>query len=402
MACSDMQTDSSEALSSDSDPPSMSIVQDQLQHNINLLISSLGRAAASLSQPSLHVYQEPPSQRVLTQTQTKLCIDLFQKSLASMKQLEESLVQGISRLTSSITPIGSLPTELLLAILCFAVKPSEQKRIVDLMRVCRLWRDVIYSEQRLFSEADWEQWSAKDIRNWCLRAGETPLVVRLLSSHLKNYRYHGQDMRSVIQSTKSSWSALKFSIGRPIGGSNIGVLPETMFGDNLPLLKKLLYKCRGDDDSIPIFPEIMAPLLHTLVWRSFQLPTSRPLSEAYPKLRSVDLEIDSWANWHRWLTLLEQCEAVTELALRARSGFAFSPPNEDASQMTIPRVVLKWLKSLTIEFMRYPAFAQNAGLIGLPSLQRLTISLCVPWMMPNDDPTERFGLPYFVRSLSYL
>ncbi|KAF8311844.1 hypothetical protein DL93DRAFT_1364122 [Clavulina sp. PMI_390] len=81
----------------------------------------------------------------------------------------------------TLSPIDTLPPELLGEIFRFAVPPSRQSGVLGLTHVSKRWRAVACGCPWLFTEALWDKWSNELLQLWCSRAGESLLTIRIAS-----------------------------------------------------------------------------------------------------------------------------------------------------------------------------------------------------------------------------
>lgn len=134
----------------------------------------------------LHVLLQPPPSRHAFKSAFEGEMHKIQDALNEVERvkelilnLEKNLRRATGQLQSLISPIGSLPVEVLRDILVWHVSLSETsyEEIDTLGAVCSFWRQVIDQERWLFSEANWNAWGSYRIASWCSRARGYPLAI---------------------------------------------------------------------------------------------------------------------------------------------------------------------------------------------------------------------------------
>lgn len=125
-----------------------------------------------------------------------------------------------SRSHSGLSPIDTLPAELVREIVLLVTEPDTQPRTMSLSHVSLVWWDVCLSCTSLFVKGNWGEWPVWLLELWCARANGRRLRVKLdqkgmhrLSDALHAEQggrelYEKQTLLTLVDETRRSWSTL--------------------------------------------------------------------------------------------------------------------------------------------------------------------------------------------------
>lgn len=116
-----------------------------------------------------------------------------------------------------LSPIGYLPTEILLEIFAYALRPEDQGSIIKLSSVCDIWRRTISQESALFTHADWRRWPTWLLRSWTSRAQTRLLTVEVDERIEQRFDDVSGDLefQALLFETASKWGAFYVAM-RPV------------------------------------------------------------------------------------------------------------------------------------------------------------------------------------------
>ncbi|KAF8308684.1 hypothetical protein DL93DRAFT_2170916 [Clavulina sp. PMI_390] len=84
-------------------------------------------------------------------------------------------------LAKRVSPIDTVPPEILEKIIGFTTTPQSTKQTLHLTKISTLWRTVTSSLSHLFIEANWVSWHPSLVQLWCRRAEMQNLRIDLWS-----------------------------------------------------------------------------------------------------------------------------------------------------------------------------------------------------------------------------
>lgn len=202
-------------------------------------------------------------------------IELSQDLISLQTELDEmkrALVKGIGRVQCSLSPIGTLPPELLRDIIVHAAQPRDHRTILTMSSVCDLWRAAVFSERSLFSEANWDEWPAEQLTTWCCRTRGHPLTIRLGAKACRRLfpespGYLVGPLKHILASTRSSWQSLHVEMRHFM---NFQACSDLLFGGVLPSLHTLNYDVPRHFGLKQRQIEVVAPNLRAVGWSTLR------------------------------------------------------------------------------------------------------------------------------------
>jgi hypothetical protein len=103
-----------------------------------------------------------------------------------IQRVRDSLSQQKTAAMMSLQPIGMLPPEMIRKIVVHAVEgPRDYRQITRLLRVSKLWREVVFDIPSLFSQANWAEWPISLVEMWCSRAKPHSLTICMRETLLR-------------------------------------------------------------------------------------------------------------------------------------------------------------------------------------------------------------------------
>lgn len=188
-----------------------------------------------------------------------------------------------SRVSTALSPIQSLPPELLREILKEAHYASRPRGIIKTSQVCRDWRTVLHSIACLYRHADWNKWPAWMCLEWCQRATGQPLLLSLNDTGIQKFYHPNPNPFSKIvhQTLIFSWRHLEISLNGNLRGQQYA--SDFFRSHNLPDLETLNFYS-ADDVFVNVDPTMLPNLkkirLRGSLLTTFHpaLPITRPLS----------------------------------------------------------------------------------------------------------------------------
>lgn len=118
-----------------------------------------------------------------------------------------------SRVSTALSPVQSLPPEILHQILREAHDPEEERDLIWTSHVCKDWRAVLHSIADLYVRPDWNNWPAWLCREWCQRAVGQPLLLDLSGAGLERvHRYSELPAQLSAILRQFPWRHLNISI----------------------------------------------------------------------------------------------------------------------------------------------------------------------------------------------
>ncbi|KAF8311206.1 hypothetical protein DL93DRAFT_1509852 [Clavulina sp. PMI_390] len=170
------------------------------QHWRTLKIAQRGlidAIASQLSSPSFTQIQhllsctpnDRPSVRASIQSldsQISILISQFEEFQVSQEEITVLYLHCKSiksKLAACITPIDSLPAELIQHIVNFVVEsPRHARQITTISHVSRTWRSAVFGMPKLFASPDWLYWPNDFRAEWIARAGQHHLEAWLIET----------------------------------------------------------------------------------------------------------------------------------------------------------------------------------------------------------------------------
>lgn len=318
----------------------------------------------------------------------------------------------------SVSPIRTLPAELMREIILLSTRPYHQPRTISISHISSMWRDVCLSCTSLFVEGDWDEWPVWLLELWCARAngrqlniqlhgeGMRRLMVALRTERESGGAFEGTGLLTLLNKTRSSWSTLITDCDTDPSGCGMDDSEHEKCGTfllaNTPQLVDLSYSsCYSTE---PLTFSSWLPNLRQLDLCNFILDSLA--FTGMPLLSIITLAIDDImtdddasmqvSSWAKWLSGLSPSSTLKELRIR--------PLSFDSPPIDIPEII----SLLSIELLEIQdandmdVMGYLFGCIQFPNLHSCTLIYIGGWRHA-DHPSwlsENFGeivrLFYFV------
>ena len=242
---------------------------------------------------------------------------------------------------NSLSPIGALPPELVRMVLSCASEVFDPLHTLHLSHVSRMWREIILSDQRLFTRAHWGRWNHSLVKLWCARAGSQPLTLKLNHRGTCEIAHQGQrPKQDILASCVQQLERLDIHIHLP---SDLRRIVRACSLKPTPLLKYMsIGACGSVDLSQFTLKQDAMPTLHELNLGEKIGPMR--LEQQRPELKVFTFNLHSGDAWSRWRKMLRHFPNLEDLCVRVHTDF-WSLPLPGDTVITSP--FLKHLK-LTI------------------------------------------------------
>ncbi|KAF8306954.1 hypothetical protein DL93DRAFT_2171905 [Clavulina sp. PMI_390] len=302
-------------------------------NNLNAALTSL------LHKPSFqrlqHVATFPPADRpnatVALQTQISQISHIMSR-LEEWKTLQKELehiyhqfnvVKG--SLLSCLSPVGSMPHEIIQQVAEFAVdSPRHTRQILTLSHVCRKWRQAVFDISNLFTSPDWLHWPSTTRHDWLARAGERTLEARLAAYEPgKEISLPVEAVFEAITPFMNRLRTLGLQLGpRGDSTSQEALAFELMFRSPMPCVEAI--NISGAYDWSAGFDPILMPRLRSLHCSELQL-TCAP-SGSVTWFQSLGWRVHTQSDLGRLFDVLELQQNAFHLTLYAHPRHGFDNP----------------------------------------------------------------------------
>ncbi|KAF8311207.1 hypothetical protein DL93DRAFT_2083657, partial [Clavulina sp. PMI_390] len=245
--------------------------------------SLLGALSQALDSPSLNHFQPlltytPPDRPQARDATTKLITDLSAviRQLEALRLLQEELgklywkCKSIkSALVSCISPIGSLPDEIIQSIIELAIEsPSQTPQVMALSHVCRKWRRLVLDASSLFVAPDWLCWPSELRDIWVSRSGKHLLEARISEKRsTREAQYRLETVFSALQPRAERLRTMRLQLGDRY--QEIPDSLEDFFKSPMPNIEIIVIS--GGRNGQATLEAASMPRLHTLHSSELQL-----------------------------------------------------------------------------------------------------------------------------------
>jgi hypothetical protein len=305
---------------------------------------------------------------------------------AEIKSLEESL-RALRQRRNTLSPISSLPAEVIAAIFLLARLPDERGRPdIRVAHVCRRWREIVLDHPVFWSHVNITAIGPAGVTEMLARAKMAPLYLEATIPPIyETYRWEDAGFvafQKVLQAHISHIYRLRISVG----SSQESNLQRTLEGliSPAPTLEHLSLSVKGWEEpplrvSVPdtLF-DSTTPKLSFLELSNCDISWKSPLLKGLKHLETIRLFEIVRPNLTDWLDTLDEMPQLKKLLIHSASpSAAFVPFSHAERTVTLPSLV-----HLDISAPWYDCTLALAHLV-LPSLTSLHVTAS------SGQPTAR-------------